>query len=80
VRGVGIVIHGGFDDTAGVATSRGALRAAPAPAAAARERTTVLRRGDDLLVVTPRRIREETEERLRKVSRAGRLAQWWGEE
>jgi cell volume regulation protein A len=41
---------------------------------------TVMRRGDDLLVVTPRRIREETEERLRKVSRAGRLAQWWGEE
>ncbi len=41
---------------------------------------TVLRRGDDLLVVTPRRLREETEARLRKVSRSGRLAQWWGEE
>ena len=41
---------------------------------------TVMRRGDDLLVVTPRRIREETEERLRKVSRSGRLAQWWAEE
>jgi cell volume regulation protein A len=41
---------------------------------------TVLRRGDDLLVVTPRRLREETEERLRKVSRAGRLARWWGDE
>ncbi|MGH3364515.1 MAG: potassium/proton antiporter [Nocardioidaceae bacterium] len=41
---------------------------------------TVLRRGDDLLVVTPRRLREETEDRLRAVSRSGRLAQWWSEE
>ena len=41
---------------------------------------TVLRRGDDLLVVTPRRLREETEDRLRAVSRAGRLAKWWSEE
>jgi len=41
---------------------------------------TVLRRGDDLLVVTPRRLREETEDRLRLVSRSGRLAQWWSEE
>jgi cell volume regulation protein A len=41
---------------------------------------TVLRRGDDLLVVTPRRLREETEERLRAVSRSGRLAKWWDEE
>ncbi len=41
---------------------------------------TVLRRGDDLLIVTPRRLREETEERLRLVSRSGRLARWWGEE
>jgi cell volume regulation protein A len=39
----------------------------------------VLRRGDDLLVVTPRRLREETEDRLRAVSRSGRLAQWWDE-
>src|SRR4051794_35544160 len=37
---------------------------------------TVLRRGDDLLVVTPRRLRVETEDRLRSVSRGGRLAQW----
>jgi potassium/hydrogen antiporter len=41
---------------------------------------TVLRRGDDLLVVTPRRVREETEDRLRAVSRSGRLARWWGED
>jgi cell volume regulation protein A len=41
---------------------------------------TVLRRGDDLLVVTPRKVREETENRLRSVSRSGRLAQWWAEE
>lgn len=40
---------------------------------------TVLRRGDDLLVVTPRSQREATEERLRAVSRGGRLAQWLGE-
>lgn len=37
---------------------------------------TVLRRGDDLLVVTPRKLREKTEERLRVVSRGGRLAKW----
>ena len=37
---------------------------------------TVLRRGDDLLVVTPRKSREETEDRLRAVSSRGRLAHW----
>jgi potassium/hydrogen antiporter len=42
------------------------------------ERRTVLRHGDDLLVVTPRRSREATEERLRQVSESGRLAQWLG--
>ena len=42
------------------------------------ERRTVLRHGDDLLVVTPRRLREQTEERLRQVSAHGRLAQWLG--
>jgi cell volume regulation protein A len=40
------------------------------------ERRTVLRHGDDLLVVTPRKAREATEERLRQVSSGGRLAQW----
>ncbi|HEU4566755.1 MAG TPA: potassium/proton antiporter [Marmoricola sp.] len=40
------------------------------------ELRTVLRRGDDVLVVTPRRQREATEKRLREVSRGGRLAQW----
>ena len=37
---------------------------------------TVLRRGDEVLVVTPRRLRAETEERLRSVSLRGRLATW----
>jgi cell volume regulation protein A len=37
---------------------------------------TALRHGDDLLVVTPRRLRDKTEDRLRVVSRGGRLAQW----
>jgi cell volume regulation protein A len=37
---------------------------------------TVLHRGDDLLVVTPRRLKEETEDRLRAVSLRGRLAHW----
>jgi cell volume regulation protein A len=37
---------------------------------------TVLKTGDDLLVVTPRRLRDATERRLRAVSRAGRLAGW----
>ena len=40
------------------------------------ERRTVLRHGDDLLIVTPRKLREETEQRLRRVSAGGRLAQW----
>jgi cell volume regulation protein A len=40
------------------------------------ERRTVLKIGDDLLVVTPRRLREATEERLRQVSAHGRLAHW----
>jgi potassium/hydrogen antiporter len=39
-------------------------------------KTTVLREDDDVLVVTPRRLREATERRLRAVSRAGRLADW----
>jgi potassium/hydrogen antiporter len=42
------------------------------------ERRTVLKHGDDLLVVAPRRLREATEERLRQVSAHGRLAQWLG--
>lgn len=42
------------------------------------EHRTVLKHGDDLLVVTPRRLREATEERLRQVSAHGRLAQWLG--
>ncbi len=40
------------------------------------ETRTVLRRGDDVLVVTPRRLRQQTEERLRVVSLRGRLAHW----
>ena len=44
------------------------------------ERRTVLRHGDDLLVVTPRRSRERTEARLRAVSRSGRLAHWVDED
>jgi len=43
------------------------------------ERRTVLRHGDDLLVVTPRKQRERTEQRLREVSERGRLAQWLDE-
>jgi len=42
------------------------------------EQRTVLRRGDDILVVTPRRLREATEDRLRAVSLRGRLADWLG--
>lgn len=43
------------------------------------ERRTVLRHGDDLLVVTPRKLREATEQRLRLVSANGRLAHWLGD-
>lgn len=40
---------------------------------------TVLRHGDDLLIVAPRAVRMATERRLRAVSRSGRLAGWFGE-
>jgi potassium/hydrogen antiporter len=40
------------------------------------EQGTVLRHGDDLLVVTPRKLRDATEERLHAVSTRGRLAHW----
>ncbi len=40
------------------------------------DQRTVLRSGDDLLVVTPRKLREQTEDRLRAVSLRGRLAHW----
>jgi cell volume regulation protein A len=42
------------------------------------DQRTVLRRGDDMLVVTPRKAREATEQRLRAVSARGRLADWLG--
>jgi cell volume regulation protein A len=37
---------------------------------------TVLRRGDDLLVVSPRKVKDQVEDRLRAVSLKGRLAHW----
>jgi len=41
--------------------------------------TTTLRAGDSLLIVTAPSAREQTERRLRAVSRAGKLAGWLGE-
>ncbi|HEX8008132.1 MAG TPA: potassium/proton antiporter [Trebonia sp.] len=41
--------------------------------------TTVLQAGDRLLIVAPAAVRERTERRLRAVSRAGKLAGWFGE-
>jgi cell volume regulation protein A len=43
------------------------------------ESTTRLQTGDRLLIVTSRAARQLTERRLRAVSRAGRLAGWFGE-
>jgi cell volume regulation protein A len=43
------------------------------------ETRTVLRHGDDVLVVTPRRLREDTEQRLHALSERGRLAHWLDE-
>lgn len=43
------------------------------------ERRSVLRAGDDILVVAPSHLREQTLRRLRAVSRGGRLAGWFGE-
>jgi len=39
-------------------------------------RTMRIRGDDDLLVVAPRRLRDETEARLRALARHGRLAGW----
>jgi cell volume regulation protein A len=41
--------------------------------------STVLLSGDRLLIVVPAGLRERTERRLRAVSRAGKLAGWFGE-
>lgn len=38
-----------------------------------------LRSGDQILIVVPRAVRSQVERRLRAVSRAGRLAGWYGE-
>lgn len=43
------------------------------------DRRTVLRAGDSLLVVAPSPLRDQTARRLRAISRAGRLAGWFGE-
>jgi cell volume regulation protein A len=43
------------------------------------DRTTTLRAGDELLIVTTTAVRESIEHRLRAVSRRGRLARWFGE-
>ncbi|MGW7682580.1 potassium/proton antiporter [Kribbella sp. NPDC054772] len=43
------------------------------------DRRTVLRAADSMLVVAPSPVREQTVRRLRAVSRAGRLAGWFGE-
>ena len=43
------------------------------------ERTTSLRTGDDLLIVVTRADRLRTEDRLRAVSRSGRLARFYGD-
>jgi cell volume regulation protein A len=44
------------------------------------DRRTVLRAADSLLVVAPSPLRNQTARRLRAVSRAGRLATWFGEQ
>ena len=41
--------------------------------------TTRLEAGDRLLIVAATRVRQQTEQRLRAVSRAGKLAGWFGE-
>ena len=43
------------------------------------EPTTTLQAGDRLLIVATTRAREQAERRLRAVSRAGKLAGWFGE-
>jgi cell volume regulation protein A len=43
------------------------------------EVTTMLNEGDDLMLVVPRPVRDETERRLRAVSRSGRLARFYGD-
>jgi cell volume regulation protein A len=42
--------------------------------------TTILQRGDDLLVVATDTVRDQAERRLRAVSRGGKLAGWFGDQ
>jgi cell volume regulation protein A len=44
------------------------------------DRQTTLRRGDQLLLIVPSKVRRQAERRLRAVHRAGRLASWLGEQ
>jgi cell volume regulation protein A len=44
------------------------------------EPATVLRAGDRMLIVCPAAVRPQVERRLRAVSRAGKLAGWFGEQ
>lgn len=44
------------------------------------DRNTVLRSGDELLLITTPQTRDATERRLRAVGRRGRLARWFGED
>jgi cell volume regulation protein A len=43
------------------------------------DRGTVLRSGDELLLITAPRTRDATERRLRAIGRRGKLARWFGE-
>jgi cell volume regulation protein A len=43
------------------------------------DRDTVLRAGDELLLITTPNTREATERRMRAIDRCGKLARWLGE-
>lgn len=44
------------------------------------DRHTVLRTGDEILLITNPKVREQVERRLRAIGRSGRLATWHGED
>jgi potassium/hydrogen antiporter len=76
---VGSRLHGVYVDELRLPTGAALSLVVRSGASFVPDGQTRLARGDALLIVATSAARRETERRLRAVSRAGRLARWWGE-
>ncbi len=76
---VGSRLHGVYVDELRLPTGAALSLVVRSGASFVPDGQTRLARGDSLLIVATSAARRETERRLRAVSRAGRLARWWGE-